>query len=141
MFSVRRLAAQFFSVTGQAKIYSAGTMSAGNISCEELKKLQECGTAQVFDVRNPEEVERGKIPGAVNIPVAEFEKAFQLDPEIFEKTYKVQKPREEAENFVVHCQMGRRGAQAAQIAASLGYKRVRNLTGGYKEWAEMEGAH
>ncbi|KAM4663132.1 thiosulfate:glutathione sulfurtransferase [Discoglossus pictus] len=113
-------------------------MSAGVISCEELKKLCSSGKGQIFDVRTPEEVKQGKIPQAVNIPVDEIENALKLDPETFKKTYGVNKPGQQDNDLIMHCQMGRRGQRAADIATALGYKHVRNLTGGYKEWSEKE---
>ncbi|KAM8921561.1 thiosulfate:glutathione sulfurtransferase [Pelodytes ibericus] len=114
-------------------------MSAGTISCEELRKLNVTGSVHVFDVRTPEEVQKGQIPNAVNIPVAGFEEALKMDAETFAKTFNVNKPNLDDPNFVVHCHMGRRGEQAAKIAAALGYRNVRNLTGGYKEWVEKDG--
>ncbi|XP_063295298.1 thiosulfate:glutathione sulfurtransferase-like isoform X1 [Pelobates fuscus] len=108
------------------------------ITSDELKKLNAQGTAQIFDVRTPEEVQNGKISNAINIPITEFEDAFKMDPETFAKIFKVDKPKLD-DNIVVHCQSGRRGARAADIASSLGYKHVQNLVGGYKEWSQKEG--
>ncbi|MEE6507281.1 hypothetical protein FKM82_019506 [Ascaphus truei] len=103
-------------------LQGAGTMSAVNvISYEELKKLNASGKSQIFDVRSPEEVQRGKIPNSVNIPVDQIEHALKMDPETFKKTYDVDKPKLEENNIVVHCHMGKRGARAADIAAALGY--------------------
>ncbi|XP_053574240.1 thiosulfate:glutathione sulfurtransferase-like [Bombina bombina] len=110
-------------------------MSTGVISYDELKKLK----GQIFDVRSPDEVEKGKIQNSVNIPVNYFENALKLDPETFKYTYGVNKPSLQDEDFVVHCQMGRRGARAANIAAAIGYKHVQNYAGGFKEWSEKGG--
>uniref|UniRef100_A0A8C5R834 Rhodanese domain-containing protein n=1 Tax=Leptobrachium leishanense TaxID=445787 RepID=A0A8C5R834_9ANUR len=118
--------------------YSCGCSVIPEITYGELNKQIADGPVQIFDVRTPEEVEKGKIPDAVNIPVTAFQEAFKMDPETFAKTFKVNKPKLD-DNFVVHCYMGKRGAQAADIATGMGYAHVRNLLGGYKEWAEKEG--
>ncbi|KAL8183983.1 UNVERIFIED_CONTAM: hypothetical protein K2H54_002843 [Gekko kuhli] len=109
------------------------------ISYEDVKKLVTKGEARIFDVRSPEEVANGKITSAVNIPVAEVEEAFKMDPETFKMKYGVNKPQPDDENLVFHCQMGKRGARATEIALALGYARARNYAGGYKEWSEKEG--
>ncbi|XP_030042986.1 thiosulfate:glutathione sulfurtransferase isoform X2 [Microcaecilia unicolor] len=67
------------------------------------------------------------------------EAALKMDPETFQKTYLVQKPKPEDENIIFHCQIGKRGARAAETAVTLGYTKVCNYAGGYKEWSEKEG--
>ncbi|NP_001091426.1 uncharacterized protein LOC100049124 [Xenopus laevis] len=114
-------------------------MSAGDATYEEVKKLSQSSTGYIIDVRNPEEVQRGKIPNSINIPVAEFEAALRMDPETFQKTFHVEKPKPSEENIITHCFMGKRGAQATAIAAALGYSHARNYPGAYMEWAEKEG--
>ncbi|XP_078238243.1 thiosulfate:glutathione sulfurtransferase isoform X1 [Pogona vitticeps] len=109
------------------------------ISYEELKTLLQQGKPHVFDVRSAEEVAGGRIPDSINIPVAEVEEAFKMDPETFQAKYGVEKPQPDQEDLVFHCQMGRRGARATELAASLGYTKARNFAGGYKEWSEKEG--
>ncbi|KAJ1080841.1 hypothetical protein NDU88_001030 [Pleurodeles waltl] len=106
------------------------------ISYEDLKKVT--GKVPIFDVRSPEEVSNGKIPSTVNIPVDEIEQALKMDPESFKKKYTVNKPKPE-DNIIVHCQMGRRGARAAEIAMAQGYAKVQNYAGGYKEWSDKGG--
>uniref|UniRef100_A0A803K4K5 Thiosulfate sulfurtransferase (rhodanese)-like domain containing 1 n=1 Tax=Xenopus tropicalis TaxID=8364 RepID=A0A803K4K5_XENTR len=97
------------------------TMSAGDASYEDVRQLSESGTGYIFDVRNPEELKGGKIPNSINIPVSQFEAALRMDPESFQKTFHVEKPKPSEENIIMHCMMGKRGAQATAIAASLGY--------------------
>nr|XP_056709799.1 thiosulfate:glutathione sulfurtransferase [Euleptes europaea] len=109
------------------------------ISYEDIKKLVAKGEARIFDVRSPEEVANGKIANSVNIPVVEVEEAFKMDPETFKMKYGVNKPPLDDENVVFHCQIGKRGARATEIAVALGYAKARNYAGGYKEWSEKEG--
>ncbi|XP_068107641.1 thiosulfate:glutathione sulfurtransferase-like [Hyperolius riggenbachi] len=113
--------------------------SDGVITYDELKKLIASGSCRLFDVRNPDELQNGKIPTAVNIPVTEVEKALNLDPAAFKQKYNVDKPKLDDDNVIFHCHLGRRGQRATDIATSLGYKHARNYQGAYKEWAEKEG--
>ncbi|XP_060109467.1 thiosulfate:glutathione sulfurtransferase [Heteronotia binoei] len=122
-----------------ARVNMSSVERAKVISYEDVKKLVAKGEAQIFDVRSPEEVANGKIVNAVNIPVAEVEEALKMDPETFKMKYGVNKPRLDDENLVFHCQIGKRGARAAEIALALGYTKARNYAGGYKEWSEKEG--
>ncbi|CAM2112731.1 thiosulfate:glutathione sulfurtransferase [Caretta caretta] len=117
-----------------------GGMDRGNIiSHKDMKALVTGGKARIIDVRLPGEVANGHIANSVNIPVAEVEEALKMDPETFKMKYGVDKPRMDDENLIFHCQMGRRGAQATEIAMTLGYAKARNYAGGYKEWSEKEG--
>ncbi|XP_069806366.1 thiosulfate:glutathione sulfurtransferase isoform X2 [Dendropsophus ebraccatus] len=119
---------------------TGGTMSTDAVvSYDDLKKLITSGNVQIFDVRTPEEVSNGKIPGAVNIPVTEVEEALKMDPEAFRQKYQVAKPQPADNNLVFHCQLGRRGQKATEIAHSQGYKHARNYAGAYREWSEKEG--
>ncbi|XP_072839912.2 thiosulfate:glutathione sulfurtransferase isoform X2 [Pogona vitticeps] len=127
-------AARLKSAQGQDSMEKAKV-----ISYEELKTLLQQGKPHVFDVRSAEEVAGGRIPDSINIPVAEVEEAFKMDPETFQAKYGVEKPQPDQEDLVFHCQMGRRGARATELAASLGYTKARNFAGGYKEWSEKEG--
>ncbi|XP_069074359.1 thiosulfate:glutathione sulfurtransferase [Pleurodeles waltl] len=139
MLHLRRLLQPLGGVTTQGRLCtrSADTMSQVKvISYEDLKKVT--GKVPIFDVRSPEEVSNGKIPSTVNIPVDEIEQALKMDPESFKKKYTVNKPKPE-DNIIVHCQMGRRGARAAEIAMAQGYAKVQNYAGGYKEWSDKGG--
>ncbi|XP_018554880.1 thiosulfate:glutathione sulfurtransferase [Lates calcarifer] len=110
------------------------------ISYEDLKAL--LGKSQnllLVDVRNKDEVDKGRIPGSINIPVNAVGDAFSLEPEEFKAKYGVTKPPLDAPELVFHCQMGRRGQMATNKAHELGYVNARNYTGGYKEWSEKEG--
>ncbi|CAI9611595.1 unnamed protein product [Staurois parvus] len=117
----------------------AAMSSGGVISYDDLKKLINSGSVQIYDVRNPEELQIGRIPTAVNIPVAEVEGALQMDAVAFKQKYNVEKPKPEDDNLIFHCQLGRRGERATNIAIGLGFKKARNYLGAYKEWAEKEG--
>ncbi|XP_044061158.1 thiosulfate:glutathione sulfurtransferase [Siniperca chuatsi] len=110
------------------------------ISYEDLKAL--LGNSQnllLVDVRTKEEVDKGRIPGSVHIPLDTVEAALAMGSEEFKAKYGVTKPPLDAPELVFHCQMGKRGGTATGKANKLGYLNARNYTGGYKEWSEKEG--
>ena len=79
--------------------------------------------AQWLDVRYPSEYQYDKLPGAINVPLAEVRNAFSV----------LDKSRE----YVVYCQSGRRSSAAAFLLAHRGF-RVFLLDGGL--WAARQGA-
>lgn len=76
---------------------------------------------QLVDVRNPDEVAAGTLPGAVNIPL----------PQLRARLGELDRDRP----VVVFCQVGQRGYHAARILAQSGFADVWNLSGGYRLWA------
>ncbi|KAM9849861.1 thiosulfate:glutathione sulfurtransferase [Aulostomus maculatus] len=110
------------------------------ISYEDLKALMEKSqNLLLFDVRSQEEVDKGRIPGSIHVPVDTVEAALALEPEEFQAKYGVIKPPLDTSQLVFHCQMGKRGGTATRKAHEKGYLNARNYTGGYKEWSEREG--
>ena len=74
----------------------------------------------IVDVRQPKEYEQGHIPGSRLVPLPELgDRIYELDPE---------------QSTLVYCATGMRSSSAAQILAGQGYKRVYNLSGGFKAW-------
>ncbi|MEC2055689.1 CoA-disulfide reductase [Peribacillus psychrosaccharolyticus] len=90
--------------------------SAENVQWHEIDALL-AGGGILIDVRDPGEVARGAIDGAINIPVNELR----------ERLGEV--PRDK--DLYVSCQVGLRGYLAARILTGHGMK-VKNLDGGYK---------
>ncbi|MDQ0484444.1 rhodanese-like domain-containing protein [Guptibacillus hwajinpoensis] len=87
---------------------------------EVNEMLQENKSISVVDVRGPEEVATGKIPGAYNLPVNELQSRMdELD--------------KETEHIIV-CQSGGRSSMASMVLKSNGYK-VLNMTGGMLQWS------
>jgi NADPH-dependent 2,4-dienoyl-CoA reductase/sulfur reductase-like enzyme/peroxiredoxin family protein/TusA-related sulfurtransferase/rhodanese-related sulfurtransferase len=80
----------------------------------------------IIDVRNPEELKGGRIPGSENIPLGSLRK--QLDP--------LSKDRE----YLVFCQVGLRGYLACRILTQNGFN-CRNLSGGYKTYSMTTAKH
>src|SRR5205085_9444392 len=77
--------------------------------------------ALLLDVRYPSEYQYDKLPGAINVPLAEVRNTFGV----------LDRSRE----YVVYCQSGRRSAAAAFLFAQRGF-RMWVLDGGLKQAAE-----
>ncbi|XP_003970293.1 thiosulfate:glutathione sulfurtransferase [Takifugu rubripes] len=114
--------------------------ATNEISYEELKALVEkSSNLFLVDVRNKDELDKGRIPGSVHIPVDTVEAAFAMEPAEFKAKYGVNKPPLDIPELVFHCQVGRRGGVATDKAQKLGYANARNYAGAYKEWSERQG--
>ncbi|MFA5463829.1 MAG: DsrE/DsrF/DrsH-like family protein, partial [Dysgonamonadaceae bacterium] len=77
-------------------------------------------TVTLLDVRTKEEFKLGSIPGAINIPVDELRSRYN--------DISMDKP------VYIFCQIGLRGYLAQQILFGKGFKKVFNLSGGYKTY-------
>lgn len=90
------------------------------INAKELEVLMnEKSDLNIIDVREVEEVETGKIPGAVNIPLSLIE--FRMNE--LDKT----------KEYTLVCRSGARSGRATQFLESYGYK-VINMAGGMLSW-------
>lgn len=102
---------------------------AGYVACNTLdgvmpvvtwRELAAADRSEVclVDVRTPEEYSLGTIDGAVNIPLDDLRgRLGEIDRE---------------SDVIVFCAVGLRGYLAQRILLGRGYRRVRNLAGGYK---------
>lgn len=84
--------------------------------CQVEDVISPAPGCKLLDVRMPDEVAAGTIPGAINIPLDELRD--RLDQLSKEKEY------------LVFCKVGLRGGLACRILQQTGF-RCRNLTGGY----------
>ena len=80
----------------------------------------EHGEYQFIDVRETDEYAQAHIPGAVNIPLSEFQR-------------RMDEISEDAPVLLV-CRTGVRSAQAAMFMASMGYDELYNLEEGTRGW-------
>ncbi len=78
----------------------------------------------VLDIREPDEVAQGIIPGAVTIVRGNLEA--QVENRIADKSASI----------VVHCAGGVRSAFAAKSLAELGYTNVVSMDGGFNKWKD-----
>uniref|UniRef100_A0A8C1REP8 Rhodanese domain-containing protein n=1 Tax=Cyprinus carpio TaxID=7962 RepID=A0A8C1REP8_CYPCA len=96
------------------------------VTYEQLKDMMSTGSVQLFDVREPDELEAGFIPGASNIPLGDVEQALRLNPDQFRERYGVPKPGLEDSDLVLYCQRGIRSLTALESAGDLGYSKYMN---------------
>ena len=73
-----------------------------------------------IDVRRVDEYQKGRIEGAINIPVDEIRNRLNEIPK--------------EKNIFIYCEAGLRGYLAQRILLQNGYASVKNLSGGYKLW-------
>jgi sulfur-carrier protein adenylyltransferase/sulfurtransferase len=101
----------------------ATTLGPDDISVEQLKQMLDCKEDFVLvDVRNPDEVAIGAIPGSVKLPLPDL-------PERFAEL-----PKDKL--IVLHCKMGGRSARALKFLRQQGYGKLKNVAGGINAWSE-----
>ena len=96
-----------------------------SVDMEELDRLVEAGSAEILDVREPHERDRGYIPGSRNIPyrlVREWADDLQGGKPV-----------------VTICSSGARAGVAASVLAASGIDARPVLHGGVTEWARRGG--
>lgn len=97
------------------------------INVTQLREMMKSGGFHLVDVREPQEVQRGKIGDAVPIPRG------MLEMQIDQVTSNPEEP------IVLYCGSGNRSALAAQSLKKMGFKSVISLAGGWKAWCESGG--
>lgn len=105
----------------QAPAYVQAPAYADVTPAEAIVMIRE-GKAILTDVRETDEYAESHIPGAVLLPLSVLpDKAAEVlpDPSV---------------PVLVYCRSGRRSVEAAKLLASLGYKEVYNLKGGFLAW-------
>ena len=97
------------------------------ISVQDSMALRHTTGDVVFlDVREPQEYNLGKIPGAVTLSRGNLE-----------KNVEALVPREKT--VVVYCANGNRSAFAADVLGVMGYREVRSLREGFGGWVAEGG--
>ncbi|CAN9506296.1 unnamed protein product [Ophioblennius macclurei] len=129
----------FRAFTTSSPNYTESSENASLVTYSELKTMLSSHNIQLFDVRNPDEYQAGRIAEAVNVPLDTLEESLKLSPELFEKKFEVKLPGKDDNNTVFYCRSGNRSAKALVIAYQLGFSKARHYKGGYTEWAEKEG--
>ncbi|HVC38583.1 MAG TPA: molybdopterin-synthase adenylyltransferase MoeB [Candidatus Dormibacteraeota bacterium] len=87
--------------------------------------LAESGSHQVLDVREPDEVAQGALPGAVLIPRGFLE--LRVEAAIPDR----------ATPITVYCASGVRSLLAAKTLQGMGYSHVSSLQGGFNAWKDQ----
>jgi rhodanese-related sulfurtransferase len=112
--------------------FVSGAMLVWPLVQRRFSAMKEVGThvatqlinrdALVLDVREPKEVEGGRLPNAVHIPLS------QLDARVGEIASHASRP------VVAYCARGQRSRGAGAALAKAGFKDIYHLTGGLAAW-------
>ncbi|NJL79935.1 MAG: rhodanese-like domain-containing protein [Richelia sp. SM2_1_7] len=92
------------------------------IDANTLKECLEEETILLIDVREAAEYAGERIPGSTRVSLSNF------DPQKI--------PLEQGKKLILHCQSGRRSAQAAQKLFAAGFEEVTHLEGGLNAWKQ-----
>ena len=93
-----------------------------NITAEEAKQIMDSEEGYIIlDVREQDEYDAGRIPGAILIPYTQIE----------EKAEKLLPDKEQL--ILVYCRSGRRSKIAAEALVELGYTNIKEF-GGIIDW-------
>ena len=98
-----------------------------NVSVVEFKGVMDSLKDEVVvDLRTPEELKQGKIPGATVIDYfgADFEPALQ----------KLDKKKV----YLLYCAGGGRSGDTAELMSKMGFKKVYNLEPGFNGWVKQK---
>lgn len=96
-----------------------------NVDVDGFKQAMDSLEDEVLvDLRTPDELKQGKIPGAIVIDYfgADFESAIQrLDKN---KTY------------LLYCASGGRSGETSELMEKMGFRKVYNLESGFRGWVK-----
>jgi rhodanese-related sulfurtransferase len=111
--------------TGEDLLEEARARITETTTAEVAAERERGGDTVYLDVREPNEWNLGRIPGAVFLPRG------QLESKIEELV-----PRES--RVIVYCARGNRSALAADTMQQMGYENVASMAGGFQQWAMEE---
>ena len=96
------------------------------VSPDEARELHKRSDVTFLDVRDQQEVNLGRIPGALHISRGTLES-------------KIEAAVPRGTEVVIYCASGNRSAFAADTLQQMGYEKVSSLAGGFRGWAEAGG--
>ena len=94
------------------------------IGVDELEKLIEGGSVHVLDVREDWEFRRGRVPGAISLPLGRL------------TTQAAGLPRDK--RYAVICEHGQRSLSATDYLLSQGFTGAVSVRGGTSAWARTQ---
>jgi sulfur-carrier protein adenylyltransferase/sulfurtransferase len=98
------------------------------VSPKEVKAMLESKEDVTYlDVREPNEWNLGRIPGAVHLPRGNLES-------------KLEGMVDRDRKIVVYCARGNRSALAALTMKEMGYENVMSMSGGFQSWPDVGGS-
>lgn len=101
-----------------------------NLDPDAVERALAEGDAVLVDLREAEELETGRIPGAMHVPRGMLE--FRADPT---SPYH-KEPLDPSKRVILHCASGGRSALAAVTLQEMGYTDVAHLDGGFAAWKD-----
>ncbi len=115
---------QFCGIRGEESTTIMGQDQIPAITVQELKaRLDRGDRFELIDVREVHEHQLCSIPQAKLIPLGDLPaRLHELDA---------------GREYVVHCKMGGRSAQAVELLRKSGFEKAFNLTGGITAWAQQ----
>ncbi|MEQ8752788.1 MAG: molybdopterin-synthase adenylyltransferase MoeB [Coleofasciculus sp. G1-WW12-02] len=118
---------QFCGITQAKEQEAKRLMEIQEMTVQELKQLLDSGTKDfvLVDVRNPNEYEIAKIPGAVLVPLPDIEQGSGVE---------TVKQLLNGHRLIAHCKMGGRSAKALGILKESGIEGI-NVKGGITAWS------
>ena len=97
------------------------------VTPQQVREIHTRGDkAVLLDVREPNEWNLGRLPGAVHIPRGMLETKIEAAV-----------PRDR--QIVIYCASGNRSALAADTLQQMGYANVASMSGGFTGWAQSGG--
>jgi rhodanese-related sulfurtransferase len=97
------------------------------VAPEKVREMQARGEKVVYlDVREPNEWNLGRLPGAVHLPRGNLES-------------KVEALIDRDQTVVIYCARGNRSALAALTMKQMGYDNVASMARGFLGWADING--
>ncbi len=91
-----------------------------DLTVEQVKAGLEDGSILLVDVREPNELEAERIPGAIDFPLSDFDPSALPDPE--------------GRRLVFTCRSGRRSVTASKAAQAAGLPHDAHMAGGILAW-------
>src|SRR5512144_13322 len=105
------------------ELLQAAKASIEEVDARRARELLDADDAPLLvDVRERDEWEQGRIPGAVHVPRGSLESRIEnVAPD-------------RSRPVLLYCAVGNRSAFAAQTLTALGYEHAISLAGGYTDW-------
>lgn len=108
-------------------LYAEAKSRIREVSPREVKAMRDRGEDfTLLDVRDQNEVNLGKVPGAIHISRG-----------MLEGKVEAAVPRDA--NVVIYCAGGNRSALAAVTMQEMGYSNVSSMAGGFRDWSNEIG--
>jgi rhodanese-related sulfurtransferase len=117
-------------MTTAMEMVTAAKAGIENLKPAEVRTEMARNGVLLVDLREPDEIRDGVIPGAVHAPRGMLE--FYADPATPYHLADFDRDR----RVILYCAAGSRSALGARTLQQLGYRDVAHLDGGFKAWRE-----